>query len=315
MNILVLSCGTRNMLVQYMKECKAIDKVIATDCSEEAPALYEADAYYIVPSFYEDTYIEEILAICKKESISLMVVLQEEEVLLMAKYRDFFKAQGIYVAVSSYEMVVLCKDKYELNRKLLQEGIPAVETHLPPEGYALLEKNIPVFIKPRYGAGSVSTLSASSLALGKAYIEENQEDMVIQPRVEGKEYGVDVYVDLFSGEIKAIFCKEKLRMRGGETDKSISVKNVQIENLVYRILEKLPLVGPIDMDILEHQGEYYLLEINPRFGGGYPHAEACGISFMEKLACNGKGRENMGELPDYPEGIVAMKYASLALKR
>ena len=43
-NILILSAGTRDKVVQYFKEALAgKGKVIATDCSPYAPAIYEAD--------------------------------------------------------------------------------------------------------------------------------------------------------------------------------------------------------------------------------------------------------------------------------
>lgn len=44
MNVLILSCGTRNKIVQYFKKVFAgKGMVLAADCSSLAPALYEAN--------------------------------------------------------------------------------------------------------------------------------------------------------------------------------------------------------------------------------------------------------------------------------
>ena len=67
MNILILSCGTRDKVVKYFKAAFGEEgKVVTTDCSPYAPALYEGDAHYIVPRITEPGYIDVILDICKK---------------------------------------------------------------------------------------------------------------------------------------------------------------------------------------------------------------------------------------------------------
>ena len=70
-NILILSAGTRDKVVLYFKEALAgKGKVIATDCSPYAPAIYEADEYVLVPWITKPGYLDKILAICREKQIT-----------------------------------------------------------------------------------------------------------------------------------------------------------------------------------------------------------------------------------------------------
>lgn len=314
MNILILSCGTRNKLVQFFKDSADYENVVVTDCSEQAPALYVADKYYIVPRMNQDGYLDCLIDICKKEKIDLVLPLQEDELLLIAKNKECFLDAGVTPVISDYEKVLLCKDKYALNCWLIERGISAVPTSLAKD---FLEQNHEVeeiFVKPRFGAGSINTFAIHSRRLLEALVEDTEEELIVQPGIKGKEFGVDVYVDMLSREVITCFCKQKLRMRAGETEKSLSVINPQVEKLVMDAVSALGLFGPLDVDVMEQDGKYYILEINPRFGGGYPHAYLCGVSFPEYIARNGKGEKNAVKRNEYPENTLAMKYSEIVVK-
>ena len=276
-----------------------------------APALYVADSYYIVPRMDQPEYLGCLMEICEKERIDIVLPLQEDELILIAKYKQMFLEKGILPVISEYEKVCLCRDKYMLNKTLLEYEISAVPTFL---GKEYLQQNVEdneVILKPRFGAGSVSTFRVSNRRLLTALVHEMDEEFVVQPFMRGKEFGVDVYVDIFSGEVVSCFCKEKLRMRAGETEKSISVINEEIENLVTDAVTRLGLKGPLDVDIMEQDGVYYILEINPRFGGGYPHAYLCGVSFPKYIACNGRRETNRASMHNYVENSIALKYSDV----
>ena len=106
MNILILSAGTRNKVVQAFKNAlHGKGRVIATDCSNLAPAIYDADAYYIVPRITEEGYIDRILDICVKEQITGVFSLIDPELSLLAKERDRFLQIGATPVVSDYDLV------------------------------------------------------------------------------------------------------------------------------------------------------------------------------------------------------------------
>ena len=114
MNILILSAGTRNKIVQYFKkELNGKGNVVATDCSNLAPAIYEADKFYIVPRIDADNYIDIILDICQKEKIDTLISLIDPELSLIAKNIEKFKAIGVNPVISDYDKVEMCFNKYE----------------------------------------------------------------------------------------------------------------------------------------------------------------------------------------------------------
>ena len=114
--ILILSCGTRNKLVRFFKEAfhslPGGGRVIVTDCSPWAPALYEADAFYLVPPMKDPGYEDRILEICMREQVNALLPLFEDELDLLAQNRKKFEEKGITAIVSDAESVAVCRDKY-----------------------------------------------------------------------------------------------------------------------------------------------------------------------------------------------------------
>ncbi len=316
MNILILSCGTRNKLVEYFKRNRDdYDKVIGTDCSELAPALYACDAHYIVPRMSEPNYLECILDICRKENVKAVLPLFEDELVLISEHKDLFEKQGIVPIVSNAEAVKLCRDKAALYKFLSERNIPVVPVYCGYDEFIYAYENgsisFPVFIKPQDGAGSVNSMKVDNMSLLKALCDTCKEDMIIQPFIEGIEYGSDTYADMVSNEVTSIFTKRKIRMRAGETEKAVSIKDDALFKLIKETAEAVGLNGPVDMDIFYKDGNFYILEINPRFGGGFPHAYECGVNFMHMIANNLNGIANKNTLGEYPEGVTMLKYTDL----
>ena len=138
---------------------------------------------------------------------------------------------------------------------------------------------------------------------------------MIQEYMDGTEYGADVYIDMISNEPVAIFTKEKIKMRAGETDKSVSFKDEALFDLIMDFVKKAGLTGIIDMDIFKVDGEYYISEVNPRFGGGYPHAYECGVNVPAMIIRNLNGQANKSVVGEYEEGIYMMKYSEVKIVR
>ena len=311
MNVLILSCGTRNKLVEYFKSC--FDKVVVTDCSDFAPAIYAADNYYIVPRMTDPDYLDVIMDICTKERINAVIPLQEDELMYMAQRKQIFADNEIWLVESSYETIALCRDKYLFSQAMAREGVSVIPTHLPEEAEQVLDESGKVMVKDRYGAGSVGNIIIESKQLLKAYLDAAHSELIVQPFLCGKEYGADVYVDKISKKMTSIFVKEKIRMRAGETEKSISVVNEAIYKLIQQVTDTIDFSGPLDVDIIEQNGKLYVLEINPRFGGGYPHAYECGVNFPRYILKNGYKEKNNESIFMYPEGKKCMKYSDVII--
>ena len=320
MNILILSCGTRNLLVRYFKEKgNGIEKVVGTDCSKYAPALYETDAHYIVPRMTEPGYLDIIIDICKKEAIDAVLPLQEDELYLIASHKTLFTDNGITPIVSDAETVDLCRDKFAFYQHLMKNQLPAITSVNSFEAFLKEEEagtmSLPVFLKPTRGCGSVGIQKVEHIELLETLCKYADEKYLIQNFAKGEEYGADIYVDLLSQKPATIFVKKKLRMRAGETEKSVSYKDEKLFELIQETVSTLDLCGPVDMDIFQIDGQYYISEINPRFGGGYPHAYNCGVNFPKLIANNIAGIENANTIGDYEEGVCMLKYTDLAMLR
>lgn len=318
MNILILSAGTRDKVVQYFKkELAGKGRVIATDCSNLAPAVYEADAFYLVPRITEPGYLDVVLDICKKEKIAGVFSLIDPELSLLAKERERFLSVGTTPVISDYELVETCFDKYRMFEMLRNMQIPTAKCYIEKEAFYRVEESgeisYPVFVKPVRGSASIHINKVGS----KKEIEvlcDLYDDLMMQEYMDGTEFGADVYVDMISGKCTDIFVKKKIKMRAGETDKSVSFKDEKLFALIRDFVEECGFRGMIDIDIFEIDGVYYISEVNPRFGGGYPHAYACGVNMPAAVIRNLDGQENEVRIGEYKEGICMMKFNEVMIR-
>lgn len=312
MNILILSVGTRNKIVQYFKkELKGIGNVIATDMSELAPAIYEADKFYIVPKMSVPTYIDRIIEICKNEKIDCLFTLIDPEISLISENKERFLEIGVTPLVSEYEQVELAFDKYKMYEYLSKYGFKTAKSYIDKNiFYKDLDDgkiSFPVFVKPVKGSASINIAKVNS----KEEIDllfDSYDNLLIQEFLDGQEIGADVYIDPTSKKVVSIFTKEKIKMRAGETDKAKSFKDEKLFKLIVSFVEKVGYEYMIDMDIFRINGEYYISEINPRFGGGYPHAYESGVNFPKLIINSMKNIENENQIGNYDENIYMMKY-------
>lgn len=319
MNILVLSCGTRNKLVQYFKkELNGNGLIFATDSSKLSPALYEADKYFIVPKINDNKYLDIILSICKENQIKAVLSLIDQELSILAKHRQDFLDIGTVPIVSDYGVVELSFNKYKMFEFLTENKFKTVKSYIDKERfYHDVESgliNYPVFVKLVKGSASININKVSS----KEEIEilfSRYDDLMIQEYMDGMEYGADIYVDMLSGQPIAIFVKEKIKMRAGETDKSVSFRDEKLIDLLKAFVKKAGFRGIIDVDLFKVNDQYYISEVNPRFGGGYPHAYECGMNVPKMIVNNLNGTVNDEMVGLYEEGIVMMKYTDLKIIR
>ncbi len=310
MNILFTCAGRRTYLLKYFKEQLGDEgKIVATDMQLSAPALTAADVKIQVPAVYADNYIDITLQICKDNNIDAVICLNDLELPVLAANRDKFEVLGVKVIVSAQEVIDVCFDKYLTAQYVTGLGLKTPATFVNyNEAVKAIESGkltFPLVLKPRWGSGSIgiefvgnfqeleevygmlikkvrkSILATASL--GEEYI-------LIQQKIEGQEYGLDVMNDL-EGRNRAVSVKKKLAMRAGETDKACTVDNPQIKEIGKILGEKLKHVGNLDVDVFEENGEYYVLELNPRFGGGFPFSYEAGVNFPKAIIEWLKGNE------------------------
>lgn len=315
-NILLLSVGTRNKIVEYFKknierDGKKLGKIVATDASELAPAIYLADSHYIVPRINEEGYFDRIIEICKKENIRAVLSLIDPELSLISEQEEKLSELGITIIGSKFEQNEISLDKLRMYNWLNENGYKTAKSYIKLEDFeADLDKGLiklPVFVKPIKGSASINISKVDDIETVR-FLMNHQEGLMIQEFLDGQEIGVDVYIDILTNEIVSIFSKKKLLMRAGETDKAISFKDDKLIDLVKKFVKDFGYIGQIDIDVFDVNGEYYISEVNPRFGGGYPHAYECGANHMELIINNLLGKANENHIGDYKENVYMMKY-------
>lgn len=311
MNILFTCAGRRTYLLKYFKEnMSASDKVVATDMQSSAPALQVADVKFQVPSVYDPKYIDITLGICKEHKIDILLSLNDLELPILAENKARFEAEGVKVIVSDPSVIDIAFDKYKTAQWVESLGLKSPKTfiRLNDAKRALHSGEIrfPLLMKPRWGSGSIGVETIDDMEELDIYyrllmkkvkktmlatVSVGSEYIMIQEKLTGNEFGLDVMNDL-EGNNVAVCVKQKMAMRAGETDKSITVDSPELRKIGEKIGTALKHIGNLDVDIMQNEkGEFCVLELNPRFGGGFPFSYEAGVNFPKAIIEWVKGNE------------------------
>jgi len=270
----------------------------------------------LVPRITAPGYIDQILDICKKEQITGVLSLIDPELSLLAKHKEGFDALGVMVIGSSYELCERTLNKWEMYCWMKAHGYPCAKSYIDLDAFfADVDAGIvtyPVFVKPAKGSASMQISKAYDKEMVE-FLFHHGEFMMIQEYMDGQELGVDCYIDMISKEVVSIFTKKKLVMRAGETDKALSFADEELFAQVEKFAVENGFTGQIDIDIFEKDGVYYFSEVNPRFGGGYPHAYVCGADHMTLIKNNLCGKINEKKIGGYAVNKVMMKYNEIMI--
>lgn len=297
MNVLLTCVGRRNYLVAYFKEALGRNGLVfGADSNRYASALAECDASFVVPNSNSPDYIQFLVDICKSNGVDLLVSLNDLDLPVIARHTADFKAAGTFVAVSSPRVVDICFDKMKSAEFLKSIGVGTLPSYTSIElAKSALERgeiSFPLVVKPRWGSGSIMVECAENMRqLENAfnYVREKLPNTIlknvgefapisaaiIQPKVSFSEYGLDVVND-FNGKNVAVFAKRKIRMRAGETDIAETCSIPELSALGAKIGRELGHIGNLDCDVFFDGKNAVVLEMNPRFGGGYPFTHLAG---------------------------------------
>ena len=290
-----------------------------------------ADKSVVTPLIYSPEYIPFILNYCKANDISLVIPLFDVDLPVLAANREKFHAAGVTLLVSDENFVRTCNDKSAAYDFLKAHGFTTAPYCITLDdaenALASGEMHYPVIIKPRWGMGSLAIYRAydldelrlfyreSSKDISSSYLKyeaaaDFQHSVLIQEVIDGQEYGADIFHDL-DGNHRGIVIRKKLAMRSGETD----CAEIVDEPLIHAALMKLSgitgHIGNLDVDMFMSGDDVYILEMNARFGGGYPFSHAAGVNFPLALVKWLKGEEADDELFCAKTGVIAQKDISI----
>jgi carbamoylphosphate synthase large subunit len=299
MNILLTSVGRRSYLVKYFKEVVGENgEVHVSNSNEITPAFIFADKSTVTPLIYENRYIPFLLDYCVENNISAIISLFDVDLPILSANRQSFEDIGVRVIVSDEAVINVCNDKWETYKFLISNGFNAPKTYVSLElaikAIRTEEVRFPVMLKPRWGMGSIAVIEVEnehelevlynkviSNIMGSYLKYESQvnfkECVIIQEKLRGQEYGLDVINNL-EGEYQNTIVKKKYAMRSGETDCAETIYSPVLRALGKAISKKLHHVANLDMDVFVDNDKPFVLELNARFGGGYPFSHIAGVN-------------------------------------
>ncbi|WP_163583076.1 ATP-grasp domain-containing protein [Gracilibacillus saliphilus] len=315
MNILITSSARRIDFVTFfknsLKDSGIEGNVIVADPDDNAPSLQAGDKSYITPHQTEKNYIDSILKICKKENVHCIVALNDWEVPALSEHKGKFDEMDICLFVPDLAIVEKMRDKAKYRELLAPFEINAPYSYLKVEdalrGLARGEVDYPLIVKPRNGSASMGVefaynLEDLKLAYDNAIREildsplnedsekKPEEDVVIQEVIEGDKFSVDIFNDL-DGNFVTTLIRKQLSMRGGDIDRCITVNSPDLIEIGRKIGQNLRHVGYINADVYYNGKDYYVIDINPRFGGGYAFSHRAGANIPLAIIAIALGEE------------------------
>lgn len=299
LNILLTSVGRRSYLVEYFKDALGdAGKVHVANSSAISPAFLVADCSVVTPLIYDENYIPFLLEYCKKNEIGAVISLFDIDLPILAQNRNEFENIGVNIVVSDYETIEICNDKWNTYKYLKKIGFNVPRTFVSlSDVYSAInneEISYPLMVKPRWGMGSIAVYEAENenelnvfykkakRNIQNTYLKyesiiDLEQSILIQEKLKGQEYGLDVINDLECKYITTI-PKLKYAMRSGETDCAVTVEDKNLKLLGEKVANAMKHRANLDVDVFKVDEKYYVLEMNARFGGGYPFSHMAGVN-------------------------------------
>jgi carbamoyl-phosphate synthase large subunit len=307
-NILITAASRRVALVKNF--VRAINqngytgKIIATDTDPLSPALYFTAKHYLAPLSTSPDYIPAIKDICKKEDINLVIPTIDEELPMFGRYKEEFKKEGITILISEEKTCRICNDKFETFKFFRERGLPFPDTFLP-EGIDYSSLKYPLFIKPRFGRGSINAYPIANEKELRFFIEYIKEP-VIQRFLGGKEYTIDVLCNM-KGRILSVVPRERMVIRSGVCDRGRTVKDKKLIDYSVRVAEGLNIIGPANLQC-KVDGDVVFFEVNPRFSGAIQLTIEAGADFPAMIIDMVNGSSPEPCIGDFKDGVIMTSY-------
>lgn len=309
---IALSCvGKRGYIADYFRESLAVgSKIIGTSNTKWTPGFTSCDVSLLLPPISSDEYIPSLINECLKYDVSGILSFFDPDVHKISRYREEFIAAGIIPVIPRYAGSLIAFDKLKTHSFLSDLNIPAPRTTASFLAAIQLLKTqqlfFPLVVKPRFGYGSINTFIARNPLELEAFYNY-APDMIIQQFLDAEAVNIDGLGDL-SGRPISIIPWRKLLSKMGETERSITIDCPDLIQLGEQLIKVIGIIGPFDADVFrDSDGKLWVLELNLRFGGGYPVSHLAGADFPNKIIRMIQGEILEPSIGDYAHGITMMK--------
>jgi len=310
--VLVSSAGRRVELLRGFRDALAAaglaGRVLAADRSWYSSAFHEADEGLLVPSCDEDAFVPAVLDLCEKHAVDLIVPTIDPELPVYAAARERFAGAGVTVAVSGPEAVTIAADKVRTHAWLVETGLPTVRqagvdvVRADPPGWPF-----PLVVKPRFGSAGIGVAVVHDAA--ELDVAARAGEVVVQEVARGREHTIDLLVDR-AGRCVSAVPRRRLEVRAGEVSKAVTVRSSALEDVAARVAERLPgAYGPLTVQVFsDEDGGLAVIEVNARFGGGFPLAREAGADHPRWLVEEVAGLTSTADRGAWRPGLVMLRY-------
>jgi carbamoyl-phosphate synthase large subunit len=311
-NILLSSAGRRVSLLKILRQTLADMKleggVFATDMSRTAPAFHVADRGFLVPRCTDEAFLPRMLEICRDENVKLIIPTIDPALAIYAEHREAFASEGIAIAVSSPETIAIAADKRSTHRWLIENGFPTPRQAELGDVLATPDDwQFPLATKPADGSRSIGFGIVDSVVELRAFAGDNN---IVQSVAPGEEYTVSFFVDR-AGKCRCVVPRKRLEVRSGEVSKGMTVRNSAVENLAMQVGDALPgAFGALNVQIFfdKDTGQLNVIEINPRFGGGFPLAWQAGAHYPQWIIEELMDGESSARPDEWTDRLVMLRF-------
>lgn len=312
-SVLLSSAGRRVALLDsFRASARALGldgRVIAADCSPVASAFQLADDRRVVPRCDDPDFVPTMVELCRREEVVVLVPTIDPELPVLAAAADEFAAVGTTVAVSTPATVAIGADKRATHAWLTANGFPTVAQATVAEVLSAGDGwELPVIVKPARGSASIGVERISDVR--RLETMAHDEELVVQSIARGVEHTVDLYVDR-GGRVRCAVPRRRIEVRGGEVSKAVTVRCPELVDLASDLARALPgAFGALNVQVFvdPETNAFAVIEINPRFGGGFPLSYAAGADFPRWILEEALGRPSSATADGWQVGLVMLRY-------
>ena len=315
MNLLFSCIGKRGYIADYFRpHLRPGETIIGTSNSPWTPGFAQCDRGLLMPPIASDDYVPAVMEACRRYEIGGLLSFYDPDVAALSAHRDALAAFGVKAILPARASAEAAFDKWLTFLALREAGLPVPDTAISldeaHEKIAAGHFRLPLVVKPRRGFGSANVFVARTQEQMEAFFGY-AEDMLVQPFIQGEEYDIDGLADL-DGRVLNIVAWRKHLSRRGETEQAVTVQDDELTGLGLRIVAALGCVGPMDVDFVRGpDGDVTILDVNLRFGGGYPVSHLAGADFPGVLMRLLRGQEVQPHIGAYQHGVCLLKGVSV----
>jgi carbamoyl-phosphate synthase large subunit len=252
-------------------------KILSTDSNNLSAGFYLSDFYEVIPEAEADDYLEVLLNIIDKYSIEVLMPSSGYDIFPFSEYKSKLKKHGVFPIVSDRKILEICRDKISTFSHLNKEFSLPFTTLNPQE-----IDTYPIIAKPRYGKGSRDVIQVNDQK-ELQYVSSKYTSMIYQEYLPGDEYTIDVMSDLDGNPIVSV-PRVRLQTKSGISTKGKIILDKYLIEESMEIVRKLKIIGPSCIQMKKDKiGDFKLVEINPRLGGGTIFTTLAGANFPKMI--------------------------------